>query len=218
MDHCVLSNGTVWLSAPTTNDIDTITECCREPSIGKWTTVPVPYERANAETFITDIVDPGWAGRSPTWAMRVRVDGPVIGMISLAENDKSAAEIGFWLSPAHRSRGLTTQAVDLVCGFGFHTDGLHLTRISWRAIVGNYASAAVARRAGFRYEGRSRLGGVQRGERHDHWHAARLATDPPGPAMGWPVEFDHRHPTVTPQPSQRNQSVRNRRETDAPST
>ncbi|MEU7766359.1 GNAT family N-acetyltransferase [Nocardia sp. NPDC049190] len=194
MDHCVLSNGTVWLSAPKTHDIDTITEICQEPSIGEWTTIPVPYERENAETFITDIVETGWAGRSPTWAVRLHADGPVAGMIGLAENDASAAEIGFWLGRAHRSRGLMTQAVSLVCDFGFRTDGMALKRINWRGFVGNYASAAVARRAGFQYEGRSRLGSVQRGARRDHWLAARLSTDPPGPATGWPVEFDHGHP------------------------
>ncbi|WP_327112260.1 GNAT family N-acetyltransferase [Nocardia sp. NBC_01730] len=177
MDHHVLSNGTVWLSAPTTNDIDTITQCCQEPSIGEWVTIPVPYRRRHAETFVEDIVGSGWAARSPTWAVRLHADGPVVGMIGLSERDESAAEIGFWLSPAQRSRGLMTQAVNLVCDFGFRSDGLALQRISWRAFVGNYASAAVVRRAGFRYEGRSRLGSVQRGVRRDHWLAARLSTD-----------------------------------------
>jgi RimJ/RimL family protein N-acetyltransferase len=62
-----------------------------------------------------------------------------------------------------------------------------LTRIHWRAFVGNHASAAAVRAQGFRYEGLARLGSVLRGSRRDHWMAARLNTDPPGPADGWPA-------------------------------
>lgn len=189
MDQQVLSNGTIWLSRPTTDDIDTITECCQDPDIAEWVTIPVPYVRDSAVTFIEEMVVPGWAARSPTWAIRLRADGPVVGMIGLGERDESAAEIGFWLVPAQRSRGLMTQAVELVCEFGFRADGLALERIAWRAFVGNYASAAVARHAGFRYEGLARLGSLQRGRRRDHWFAARLRTDPPGPADDWPAEF-----------------------------
>ncbi|MFR9750824.1 GNAT family N-acetyltransferase [Nocardia sp. 004] len=194
MDHCVLSNETIWLSAPTADDIDTITECCQDPTIGEWVTIPVPYTRDDAITFLDGLVRPGWSARSPTWAVRLRPDGPVVGMIGLQEQDDHAAEIGFWLSSAQRSRGLMSQAVNLVCDFGFSAVGLNLQRISWRAFVGNYTSAAVVRREGFRYEGRSRLGSVQRGRRRDHWLAARLYTDPPGPADGWPTEFDRSRP------------------------
>ncbi|ASF10246.2 putative acetyltransferase [Nocardia brasiliensis NBRC 14402] len=197
MDAQVLTNGTVWLSIPTSEDIDAITECCQHPSIGEWVTIPVPYTRENAKTFIEDIVGPGWAGKSPTWAVRERADGPVVGMIGLGERDESSAEIGYWLAPRVRSRGLMSQSVALVCDYGFRPDRLALQRISWRAFVGNYPSAAVVRRTGFRYEGLSRLGSLQRGRRRDHWLAARLNTDPAGPVADWPAEF---HRTLEPSP------------------
>jgi RimJ/RimL family protein N-acetyltransferase len=179
----------LWLSRPTAADTDTIVECCREPSIGEWTAIPVPYGRADAEHFLAGMVARGWAGRSPTWALRPAERGPVIGMIGLdlPPSDPSAAEIGFWLHPPARGRGLMTRAVQLVCDFGFRPGGLGLQRIQWRAKVGNYASAAVVQRAGFRYEGLLRRAGLQRGSRHDMWIAGRLATDPPGPAAGWPA-------------------------------
>lgn len=186
MEVRTLSDGTVWLSPPTEADIDTITECCQDPEIGAWVTTPVPYLRSDAEIFITDIVGPGWAGRSPTWALRLRADGPTVGMIGLGEIDLSAAEIGFWTDARARGRGLMSRAIRLVCDYGFRTDGMALSRISWRAFIGNHASAAVVRRNGFRYEGLARLGSVQRGIRRDNWVAARLATDPPDPADGWP--------------------------------
>ncbi|WP_280249130.1 GNAT family N-acetyltransferase, partial [Nocardia abscessus] len=182
MDQQVLSNGTIWLSRPTTDDIDTITECCQDPDIAEWVTIPVPYVRDSAVTFIEEMVGPGWAARSPTWAIRLRAHGPVVGMIGLGERDESAAEIGFWLVPSQRSRGLMTQAVELVCEFGFRADGLALERIAWRAFVGNYASAAVARRRGIRVEGQARRGSNQRGRRRHHRLPPRLRTAPPGPA------------------------------------
>jgi RimJ/RimL family protein N-acetyltransferase len=188
MEDYRLTNGVVWLSRPTVADIDTIIECCQEPSIGRWTTIPVPYRREHAEQFIYEIVAGGWAADRPTWALREAADGPVAGMVGLGAvgTDHASGMIGFWMVPRLRGRGLMTQAVGLACDFGFRRDRLGLARIEWRAMVGNHASAAVARRAGFRYEGLLRRGGPQRGERHDVWVAGRLATDSPGPADGWP--------------------------------
>src|SRR5699024_11348875 len=67
------------------------------------------------------------------------------------------------------------EAVTAACAYGF--DHMGLDRISWRAHVGNLGSAAIARRAGFRYEGRMRLGATQRGARVDQWLAGRLASE-----------------------------------------
>ncbi|WP_280234829.1 GNAT family N-acetyltransferase [Nocardia cyriacigeorgica] len=187
MEDRTLTDGTVWLSRPRATDIDTIVARCQEPSIGEWVTIPLPYGRADAEAFLTEISEPGWADRSPTWAIRPADDGPVLGMIGLGARDETAAEIGFWLGSDFRGRGIMSRAVRLVCDFGFDPDGLALIRIGWRAFVGNYASAAVVRRNGFHYEGTDRLGGLQRGVRRDSWLGARLVTDRPGPVPDWPA-------------------------------
>src|SRR5690625_2248489 len=72
------------------------------------------------------------------------------------------------------------EAVSAVCAYD--CERLGLDRISWRAHVGNLGSAAIARRAGLRYEGRMRLGAIQRGARIDQWTAGRSASDgPPTP-------------------------------------
>lgn len=191
VDPQTLSDGPLWLSPPTVHDIDAITACCQEPSVGRWTTMPVPYRRSDAETFVCDAVIPGWAARTPTWALRLGEHGAVRGMIGLgpseSRRDDGASEIGFWLAPELRGRGLMTRAVNLVCAAGFDPGFLGLVRIEWRALAGNHDSAAVARRAGFRYEGLLRGGTLQRGTRHDCWIASRLISDPPGPAPAWPI-------------------------------
>ncbi|MFJ8895741.1 GNAT family N-acetyltransferase [Leifsonia sp. NPDC102414] len=185
----VLTGSRVVLSVPGAADIDRVTELCAEPAIARWTTVPSPYVRENAETFVLDIVPAAWtSGASRTWAIRESEDGELIGMIGLDGIRDGEAEIGFWLAPEARGRGLMTAAVALAIDHAFAPEpsGLGLERLVWRAFVGNAASASVARRAGFRFEGTRRAGGVQRGVRLDDWQAALLPSDPREQADDWP--------------------------------
>lgn len=188
--HQSLSDGIVWLSAPDRDDVDVVALTCRHSSIAAWTTIPVPYSRVDAVNFVDDIVPTGWANGSPTWGIRLGEGGELVGMVGLQRHrdDVGAAELGFWLAPKARGRGLMTRSVHLVCAFAFGPGGLRLDRVDWRAFVGNHASAAVVRNVGFRYEGALRGGGVQRGVRRDEWVAGRLRNDPSGPADGWPPE------------------------------
>ena len=55
-----LAGDVVVLSAPVEADIDRIAEFCRDPEVAAWTTVPTPYDRADAERFVTGIVPDGW--------------------------------------------------------------------------------------------------------------------------------------------------------------
>lgn len=189
MEECTLTDGTVWLSRPVEADLDAITACCQDPAIREWVTIPWPYRREDAVDFVTGTVAEGWAGRSPVWGIRLAEGGRLLGTVGLGTRprDHTAAEIGFWVAPGRRKQGLISRAVTLACDFGFDPDGMGLIRIYWRAFTGNHPSAAVARKHGFRYEGLARLGSEHRGVRRDHWMAARLRTDPPGPAGNWPA-------------------------------
>ncbi|WP_072687140.1 GNAT family N-acetyltransferase [Rhodococcus marinonascens] len=181
-----LDSEMVRLNPPVLTDIDEICTGCQDRSIAEWTTLPAPYMRSDAERFVRHTAPSGWSDRSPTWTVRETDDGPVVGMIGLIARDATAGEIGYLLSPAVRSRGLMTAAVNLVCDFAFRSDGMGMERIEWCAFVGNRASAAVARRVGFRFEGVQRAGLVQRGVRRDAWMAGLLADDPRRPVAGWP--------------------------------
>lgn len=192
MTGVTLSGDRVTLSPPEEADVDLVTEYCRDPEVQRWTTVPSPYERTDAAHFILDVVASGWAtGTTATWAIRLEPGGELRGMIGLDGITDGAAEIGYWLAPEARGQGVMTAAVELVCDHAFAAGsrgGLGLRRIVWHAFLGNIPSAMVVRRAGFRFEGVRRLGGVQRGARFDDWSASLLRDDPRAPASGWPAE------------------------------
>ncbi|MFF2052838.1 GNAT family N-acetyltransferase [Leifsonia sp. NPDC058194] len=185
----VLTGERVVLSVPTEADVDRIAELCVDPAITEWTTVPSPYTHDDAVGFVTGFVADGWAsGRIRTWGIRVGDD--LVGMVGLHAIEDGGAEIGYWLAPEARGRGLMSEAVSLALDHAFAQGpaGLGLQRVVWHAFAGNIASASVARRAGFRFEGVSRLGAVHRGVRRDDWQAGLLATDPRTAGEGWPPE------------------------------
>jgi RimJ/RimL family protein N-acetyltransferase len=150
------------LSVPTPADAGTIAALCQDEQVGRWTTVPVPYRREDAVAFVGSMVPAGWAGGELTWA--VREGSSVAGMVSIDLDD---GEIGYWMGAPYRGRGWCVRAVRLVVADALARH--HLDHVRWRAIVGNDASLAVARRIGFRLEGTVRHSILQRGLWRDGW-------------------------------------------------
>ncbi|GAA5095359.1 GNAT family N-acetyltransferase [Microbacterium yannicii] len=185
MEPTILRTRRLELSLPVEADVDAIYEACQDAETQRYTTVPSPYERTHAEEFVPR-TDADWeSGAHVTWAMR---EGPVLaGMIGLYRLDgRGAGELGYWVSPWSRRRGLLTEAARAVLDWGFAADGPGLQRIEWRAVVGNVGSARAARTLGFRYEGTLRQALVGAQGRDDGWIAGLLATDDRTP-QPWPV-------------------------------
>jgi RimJ/RimL family protein N-acetyltransferase len=144
-----LTDGVVLLRAPGAQDVDSVTALCQDPAIQEWTTVPSPYVRADAEGFLTGMVRRGWEdGSQLNWAVRTVGDDVLVGMVGIASRDDGAWELGYWLAPEARGRGLMSRAVALVVAAA--SDRLGVGRLTWRAFVGNEPSRRVAERAGFR--------------------------------------------------------------------
>ena len=193
----ILTDGTVTLSPPGPHDVDAITAACQDADVAAWTTVPSPYGTAHARDFVAQVATawqlvrstpPGELRSEATWAVRDGdVSGVALGMVGLRVEGDGSAEVGYWLAPGARGRGLMTRAVRLALGFGLADDGLALDRVTWSAFVGNWGSWAVAWRCGFRFEGQVRGHCVQRGERRDAWVATLLRGDPLEPAAPWPA-------------------------------
>ncbi|MGZ4543974.1 MAG: GNAT family N-acetyltransferase [Blastococcus sp.] len=115
-------------------------------------------------------------GDHASWAL---VDGTeLLGSISIHRIDREQddGEIGYWIAPAARGRGLAGLAAEAACRWAFADLGLH--RIQLFHAVENTASARVAEKAGFSREGRLRQSHrYGEGLRHDELLWARLATD-----------------------------------------
>lgn len=178
----VLRTSRLELSCPVGSDVDTILHVCQDPLIQRFTTIPSPYTREDAETFV-DLTSEWWdSGAECHWAVR-DADG-LAGMIGLHAIKDGAGELGYWLAPAARGRGYIDEAARTVIDFAFGP--LRLERLEWHAVVGNTASARVAQRLGFRLEGVRRKGLTGHGSRVDGWIAGLLATDPRTP-QPWPA-------------------------------
>ncbi|MDO8107545.1 GNAT family protein [Isoptericola sp. b441] len=187
MEPVELTDGVVRLSVPTAAHVDAITVACQDPQIQAWTTVPSPYEREHAEGFVQGWGVRGWAeDRHATWG--IWETGVLRGMVGLAMHPPGSAEIGYWMAPEGRGRGVLHRAVLLVLGWAFDDPcGPRLEQVEWHAFAGNWPSWRVAWRVGFRFEAAVRLGADQRGERRGDWGATLLRDDPREPVAPWPA-------------------------------
>ncbi|MGH8776655.1 MAG: GNAT family N-acetyltransferase [Jiangellaceae bacterium] len=185
MEPFELSGTGVLLATPTVDDVDEITRICQDPDVQRWTTVPVPYRRHHAEEFVGMAAQRWTHGQELTWAVRDPDTRAVLRMVGVNVTSPGSAEVGYWLGPAARRRGLMTTAVRLVTEYAFAPEGLGMHRLVWKAAVGNWASRRLAWRLGFRIEGTVRSELVQRGERRDAWVATLLPGDPTGPSQPW---------------------------------
>ncbi len=143
-----------------------------DPAIQRWH-MRVLTEVAEAEQWIA-ATRAGWAGATHAdWA--VDVAGTVAGRVNLRNVDAfdGLAEIGYWVLPAARGRGVATRAVTALTGWALGEFGLH--RLELEHSVANEASCGVALAAGYPAEGVRRA----RVRHADGWHDmhvhARLA-------------------------------------------
>ncbi|RKN27962.1 GNAT family N-acetyltransferase [Micromonospora musae] len=157
-------------------DLDPIVQTCRDPETIRWTTVPDPYERSDAESYLGFVWDTWAAGTSANYVF-TGPDDRYAGSIDLrlSPSDPLLAEVGFMALPEARGRGFMPAALAALCTWGFTTLGL--ARVEWRAHVGNTSSRRAAEKAGFTVEGTARGGLAHRGERVDAWVAALLPAD-----------------------------------------
>ena len=145
-------------------DRDVVHRACQDPEILAWTTLPVPFTKEAVEALFEE-ADARWRDGSGA-ELAIVLDGCLVGATHIVFHAGWRASVAYWLAPGARGRGIATRAVRLLTEWAFDTRA-DLVRIELWSIVGNEASDAVARRAGFSEEGvlRSRL--PYRGEYRD---------------------------------------------------
>jgi RimJ/RimL family protein N-acetyltransferase len=186
MEPITLTDGDLTLRPWSADDVDAVFAACQDPEIQRWTTIPSPYSREDAEWFISTSPD-RWASGEATFAAVDATSGALLGSFGLEGIERlQGPEIGFWVAADTRGRGVATRAVRRIARWAF--DDLDAPRLVWRAYVGNVSSRRVAEAVGFRVEGIERRGIVQRGERRDCWLGSLLPADLARAEAGAPRE------------------------------
>lgn len=116
--------------------------------IAQFLTIPWPYPKDGAESFLREKVMPEIrAGRGWYWSLRLKAQpSDLVGVINL----QTAADQnrGFWIVPELWGRGLMTEACEAVTEFWFEVLDEHLMRVP--KAVENLASRRISEREGMR--------------------------------------------------------------------
>ncbi|HKS92961.1 MAG TPA: GNAT family protein [Tepidiformaceae bacterium] len=178
-----LSDGVVTLRAWSRDDAQFMAEANQDPAIQRYNGVhdrhgqPSPFSLSDAEALIDEWTT-NWRAFSPggrpsglVFAITDAASGELAGCCGLDDWSKTdVAQFGYWLAPGARGRGYATRAVILMTRWLFE---LGAARAFLTIVADNEASIAVARRAGFVYEGAMRGHSIWQGQRYDvMWFAA----------------------------------------------
>jgi RimJ/RimL family protein N-acetyltransferase len=147
--------------------------------------LPAPFSHRHAEWYISEGVPAIIAEGGAAYAIADPATDRLLGGAGLerAVPSRQQAELGYWVGPWARRRGVATAAVRALCERAFRTGTARLELLThWE----NEASQRVALAAGFQREG-VRRGALpdREGARHDLLVFARLAGDP-----GEPIDRD----------------------------
>lgn len=150
-----LRDGDLWLRLPVADDVPAITRACQDPEIRRWTRVPSPYREKHAREFVALAAD-ALATGSGLHLVAVDADhDALLGTAGLTvDGAERSGDLGYWVAPEARGRGVATRAGRLLCRLAFEHRGLGY--VGLMAAAPNGASNAVARRLGFTLEGTRR--------------------------------------------------------------
>ena len=177
------------------DDTEAVLAAMQDPEIRLWNGFAGEFGIEDVGVWLTRRID--WsAGTHASWSVVAAATGELLGSVSLhsIDADQGDAEIGYWIVPAARGRGVASSVVDAVCRWAFET--LPVDRVELCHAVENAASGRVAEKAGFQREGRLRRSyRYGDGVKHDELLWARLADDTVPPlATAAPVSAAAEYP------------------------
>lgn len=191
MKPFALDTARLRLDTPVAADRARLIEYCQDPAFERFLTLPWPYTERDADVFLGDLVPSWWDSDAEyTWALRRR-DGATVGLpgsdfLGVIGFRLKSRSIGFWLGAEHRGAGLMPEAFTAVAQWAFDAG---FPKIVWECVVGNLASASVARGAGFRFGGEKQSAMAYRDGSHPpSWHGTLVPHNLGIPQPGWPDE------------------------------
>jgi RimJ/RimL family protein N-acetyltransferase len=144
--------------------------------------LPDPYGPDEARWWIGEGAPAAWSAGGAAYAVVDPATDRLLGGIGVGrvEPDRAKGEVGYWVAPWARRRGVATAAARALAAHAF---ACGLARLELLAEMANPPSQRVALSAGFAFEGvRRQAAGNRDGSRRDLVAFARLAGDPAGPA------------------------------------
>lgn len=151
-----LRSPVVVLRAHADSDLVRLAEACNHPSTQAWLPdLPSPYTLAHAVDYVQGREEQHASGAGVYWALADPVSQELIGAIGVmgpVGGTSSSREVGYWMHPDARGRGVMTEAVRLASRHALlpaDDGGLGLERVFARAAAGNEPSVRVLLRAGY---------------------------------------------------------------------
>lgn len=106
------------------------------------------YSLADAEAWIAHCIEARQKGSEFHFAINDDGGEEILGCVGLSKIDPAnrTANLGYWVSEPHRSRGVATRAIALAAAVAF--EELGMVRLEIVALAGNLASQRAAEKAG----------------------------------------------------------------------
>jgi RimJ/RimL family protein N-acetyltransferase len=125
-----LSDGVITLRQKTRADVDALVTICQDPAIPRWTRVPSPYTREDAEGWLAGSELELQAGTGIDWLAEDE-HGEVVASLAIQHirTEPRIAEIGYWVAAPARGRGIAARGVRLVTEWGLGELGLETIEI-----------------------------------------------------------------------------------------
>ena len=152
-ESTVLESDRLRLRPNGEGDLPRIAEACSDPVSRQWlNSLPHPYAEANARDYVHACIWHAAQGAKATWAIADRDTDQLLGNIAVMDLlglNPTSGEVGYWMHPDARGKGVMTEALKMVVAHAFDPNGLDRRRLGLYAADGNDASNAVATAAGF---------------------------------------------------------------------
>ncbi|MBP1781098.1 MULTISPECIES: GNAT family N-acetyltransferase [Micromonospora] len=163
-------------------DVPDMVAGCADPETRRFMPLlPDPYDEDAARWWITEGSPAAWAAGGAAYTIADPATDRLLGSIGLSRlsAERASYEIGYWVGPAARGRGVASAATRLLTERAFAAGAARLELLTR---VDNVPSQRIALACGYRHEGIRRAAGASAGGvREDLIAWVRLADDPPGP-------------------------------------
>jgi RimJ/RimL family protein N-acetyltransferase len=126
MTQPAINAGETTLRPFTAEDIPWVYAVSLDPAVQKYVQIPLPYEVADAEFFVRRMAIEAWERRERAEFVIADDGGERLGRVGLGLDGNGAAQVGYWMDPAARGRGVASRALGELCRWGFAELGLGL--------------------------------------------------------------------------------------------